>query len=160
MQARLLQELPSLAELPGENVRIAAAQLSAFVPCSILEAVQAAPAGGGSNGEGGSDAEMVVVERGQPGGGASTESLEAMPTGAPLVLLHCMPALLLASLPPSCALFQSVPPSGSQARPLPLGPIPSGLCAALLRPLHLQARAPCWWCRAAALRCGRQLWPT
>lgn len=82
LQARLLQELPSLAELPGENVRLAAAQLSAFVPCSILEAEQPAAGGAGANGDAGSDAEMVVVDREPPRSGASTESLEAMPAGA------------------------------------------------------------------------------
>lgn len=68
--------------------RLAAAQLSAFVPCSILEALPAPPAeganGAGSNGAGTSDAEMVVVEAPPPlgAGGGSSASLEAVPAGA------------------------------------------------------------------------------
>ncbi|KAL4431419.1 hypothetical protein ABPG75_006675 [Micractinium tetrahymenae] len=116
LQARLLQELPSLPELPGENVRLAAAQLSAFVPCSILEAEpppaaaaagQPATAGGGLTGgltggvsNGGSDADMVVVERGQPGSGTSTDSLEAVPAGeGALLVVPCSgPALRQAAV--------------------------------------------------------------
>lgn len=124
-QARLLQELPSLKRLPGENVRLAAAQLAAFVPCSILEAGtpegEAGTAGGGSldgavgdggagggngcggNGNGdGSDAEMVVVEA--PGRASSSGgSLEALPAeggeeGALVVVPTGQAALRLAAV--------------------------------------------------------------
>jgi hypothetical protein len=92
-QARLLSELPSLPELAGENVRLAAAQLAAFVPCSILEAQGSrgfpdAPAtpgeghngNGNGNGNGGSDAEFVAID--SPVGDGSVASMEALPAGA------------------------------------------------------------------------------
>ena len=94
LQARLLQELPALAALPGENVRLAAAQLAAFVPCSILEAAagaaayEAAAADGNSNGngdgdgDGSSDAEIVMVEAPAAAHSNSGASLEAVPAGA------------------------------------------------------------------------------
>ena len=90
---------------PLLSVRLAAAQLAAFVPCSILEAqggdstVTAgaadaaagtagasapAPTNGGSNG-GSSDAECVMVDAPPAvealGGGGSSASLEAVPAG-------------------------------------------------------------------------------
>ncbi|KAI3424360.1 hypothetical protein D9Q98_009913 [Chlorella vulgaris] len=111
LQARLLLELPSLAQLPGENVRLAAAQLSAFVPCCVLEAEESssaaatsAPAGighgdgnGNGNGNGGSDAEMVVVGPGSARA-SSAASLEAVAAGTgsedPVLLVQCSAAAL------------------------------------------------------------------
>ncbi|EFN51553.1 hypothetical protein CHLNCDRAFT_140017 [Chlorella variabilis] len=113
MLARLLHELPSLPEQAGENVRLAAAQLAAFVPCSILEAEQPAGGaaaaeeaaggrgGGGSgtgngNGTASSDAELVVVDAAS--GGGSCASLEALPAGGAaedaVLLVSCSAASL------------------------------------------------------------------
>lgn len=77
--------------LPTPPRRLAAAQLAAFVPCSILEALPSpgeapavpAPANGGNGAS--SDAECVMVEAPlavEPlAGGGSSASLEAVPAG-------------------------------------------------------------------------------
>lgn len=144
LQARLLQELPSLAELPGENVRTAAAQLSAFVPCSILEATQqAATADCSLNGDAGSDADVVMVERGHPGSGASTESLEAMPAGGCWRCCSAGPVGSAIRFPLHTP--QALPCSGSWGRPVHLcWPPPPP------RVRHLQAS------RIAGPRCCRR----
>ncbi len=104
-----LTDRPCLARLPNQPDNqppqpspipphsLAAAQLAAFVPCSILEAQGGdstvtgtagasapAPTNGGSNG-GSSDAECVMVDAPPAvealGGGGSSASLEAVPAG-------------------------------------------------------------------------------
>lgn len=86
--------------------RQTAAQLAAFVPCSVLEAMASRteagtpPAGGGGNGGNGggsSDAEIVMVDAPgaaelagadlAPAGGGSSASLEAVPAGGDALLL-------------------------------------------------------------------------
>lgn len=119
-----------MAELPGENVRTAAAQLSAFVPCSILEATQqAATADCSLNGDAGSDADVVMVERGHPGSGASTESLEAMPAGGCWRCCSAGPVGSAIRFPLHTP--QALPCSGSWGRPVHLcwPPPPPRACA-------------------------------